>query len=184
MHCPKCGQEQIAEDTRFCSRCGFLLTGIAQVVASDGMLPGAAASSEPSPRRRGVMKGIFIFLLSFLIVPILAVISIALEAEPIAVFLALFLLTVGGFLRIAYAVMFESPSPNGRSLEEGVANATRSIIGKKAEQRSLPSETSVPVGVYSPPSTGKWLDTNELSRPAGSVTDSTTKLLEADKPGQ
>ncbi len=31
MFCPQCSQEQISEDTRFCSRCGFLMTGVSQL---------------------------------------------------------------------------------------------------------------------------------------------------------
>jgi hypothetical protein len=25
MHCPRCGQQQISDQTKFCSRCGFQL---------------------------------------------------------------------------------------------------------------------------------------------------------------
>ena len=180
MHCPKCGQHQAADDTRFCSRCGFLLTGIADVVAHNGMIPTAPVDDSLSPRKAGVFKGLFMILSLFLIVPIIAMISIAANVEPYFVFLALFLLGVGGILRIAYALMFESTVPGAVTLEQKVLKRKRSAELEEGEHRALPPHQSVPVGVYSPPSTGKWLDTNDLNRPAGSVTDSTTKLLQKD----
>ena len=180
MHCPKCGQHQTAEDTRFCSRCGFLLTGIADVVAHNGMIPSAPVDERLTPRRAGVFKGLFMILSLLLIVPIIAVISLAANAEPYFVVLALVLLGVGGILRIAYALMFESTVPGAVTLEQKVLKRKRSAELEEGEHRALPPHQSVPVGVYSPPTTGKWLDTNELNRPMGSVTDSTTKLLEKD----
>ncbi|HSI88558.1 MAG TPA: zinc ribbon domain-containing protein [Pyrinomonadaceae bacterium] len=183
MHCPKCGQHQAAEDTRFCSRCGFLLTGIADVVAHNGMIPTAPIDESLSPRKAGVFKGLFMILSLFLIVPIIAMITIAARAEPFAVFFALFVLGVGGLLRIAYALMFESTVPGARTLEQKILRRKKPVEIEEGEHRALPPERSVPVGVYAPPTTGKWLDTNELDRPVGSVTDSTTKLLqkEADR---
>ena len=30
MYCPKCGQQQVSDEMRFCSRCGLALTGLAE----------------------------------------------------------------------------------------------------------------------------------------------------------
>lgn len=181
MHCPKCGQQQITEETRFCSRCGFSLTGIAVVVANNGMLPSDTQAQTPSrffPVRRGVKQGAFLFLLSFLVVPLVTMISIALNVEPYAVFASAMILGVGGILRALYALMFE-PSEAPYHLPEG-SNDPQSL--NAAPLRSaLPGSTSVPASSYAPPSTGKWLDTNDLTREPGSVTDNTTKLLERDQ---
>ena len=49
------------------------MTGIAQVIENDGMVPQQSSSTffaSGSPRRRGVMQGVFFFLLTFLVVPI------------------------------------------------------------------------------------------------------------------
>src|SRR6187401_2195574 len=119
MHCPKCGQQQISEETRFCSRCGLLLTEIATVVANNGIVPGK--TSGPSARTRGLKHGVFIFLLALLIVPIAAIITIATNAEPFVAAGLFFLTVVGGLLRIIYALMFESGEPGSATLEENVA---------------------------------------------------------------
>ncbi len=55
MYCPKCSQQQVSEDLRYCSRCGFPLTGVALVLENDGLIPQLAA--KDAPRRRGkIMK--------------------------------------------------------------------------------------------------------------------------------
>lgn len=179
MHCPKCGQQQISEETRFCSRCGFLLTGIAEVIARGGFIPepktGIAGKSD-SPRRRGIMQGAFLFLLTFLVVPILVMISIALNLEPFAPVIGVFLFGVGGLLRIAYALMFESGAPK-------VASTRDNVFPESSGAAALPPSQSVPASAYTSPA-GAWRETNELQHQPGSVTDSTTKLLQKDEPRQ
>ncbi|MDM7920856.1 MAG: zinc ribbon domain-containing protein [Pyrinomonadaceae bacterium] len=177
MHCPKCGQQQISDETRYCSRCGFQMSGVLQLLRTDGQLPALTPSGEISPRRRGVYKGIFFFLLSFLVVPILTMITIFMRAEPFAVVAAAVLFSVGGLLRIAYAVMFESSIPGTKTFEDSVKDIALNLSGKKQENPALPPQQSMPVEAYTAPATGNWRDTNDLSRTPGSVTDSTTKLL-------
>jgi len=187
MHCPKCGQQQISEETRFCSRCGFLLTGVTQVISNEGIIPAPASTffAADSPRRRGVKQGAFIFLLSFLIVPLAAMLTLALRLEePFLPAVAAILLTVGGLLRVAYALMFESGNPGGRTLEENVLAASQGFISKKKQPGDLPAAQSIPVDAYAPPAAGTWRDTNDLAPTPGSVTDSTTKLLTKEEESQ
>ncbi len=176
MHCPKCGQQQITEETRFCSRCGFLLTGIAQLVANEGIVPNPEVllpTAKLSPRQRGIRQGFFIVLSAALIVPIITMIAIALTAGPFVPLLSALLLIGGGMLRSIYAFMFESP---GETLGK-FPNGTE-LAGAKLP--SLNAGTDLPAATYAPPSSGMWRDTNELVSQPGTVTDSTTKLLERD----
>lgn len=178
MHCPKCGQQQVSEETRFCSRCGFLLTGVAQVVANSGQVPvqkTGITGMPDSPRRRGVKQGGFLFLLTFLVVPILGLITVATDIEPFLPALGVLLFGVGGILRMIYAVMFETGT--GSQLPIHSQNA---LPGTADQRRGLPDAQSVPASAYVSPSAGSWRDTNDLQRQPGSVTDSTTKLLEKE----
>ena len=155
------------------------MTGIAQVVANDGIVPTPAPPSFAvgSPRRRGVMQGAFVFLLSFLLVPLTAIICMAIGIGPEPVAVVAVLLTVGGLLRIAYALMFELGAPAGNTLEQNVMAASQNMFAGKKEAGELPPAQSIPTSVYAPPpGTGRWRETNELETP-GSVTDNTTKLL-------
>ena len=183
MHCPRCGQKQISEETRFCSRCGFLLTGIAQVIENDGIVPQQNSTffASGSPRRRGVMQGVFMFLLSFLIVPLAGILTAFLNIEPFLPAISAIVLIMGGLLRIVYALMFESGIPGGKTLEEKVLSGTPILAGRE-KVGELPPAQSIPVSVYAPPpGAGNWRDTNDLAPTPGSVTDGTTKLLEKDE---
>jgi hypothetical protein len=117
--------------------------------------------------------------MAFLIIPILAIMTLALEIEPILPVLGLFLTVGGGFLRTVYALMFES----------GVAPAVSGLGGPGAlsgrgdSRGALPVSHSVPANSYTSP-TGSWRDTNDLQATRGSVTDSTTKLLQKDERDQ
>lgn len=182
MHCPTCGQQQVSDETRFCSRCGFPLAGVAEVVANSGILPAQKTSltgTADSAKRRGIKQGFFIFLLTFLIVPITAVISLALNLEPFLPLISVILLGIGGLLRIAYAFMFESGLPNS-----SVAG-TRSLPRTSDQPAALPPQQSIPASAYGPPRAGSWRDTNDLQhQPPGSVTDTTTKLLQKEEGNQ
>src|SRR5215468_3327760 len=117
MYCPNCGQERGSEATSFCSRCGFLLTGTAELLHTGGVLPNIAPLQiEPSPRTRGIRMGLFMFLLTFLVEPILGMISVfVFRMPPWPMGIAIFGLGGGGLLRMLYAVMFESKYPPGLS---------------------------------------------------------------------
>ena len=179
MFCPRCGQEQISEETRFCSRCGFLLTGVGQVVLNEGFLPQNPNEGKKleTPRKRGLKKGFFIFLLTFLFVPIIAIITMTLRAEPVAVVITAIILFVGGLLRMAYALMFESNEPVAKTDEQGLLPSTQNLIGK-SKAAALPPQNLSTSG-YIPPDLGNWRDTKDLVQP--SITEHTTKLLEKDK---
>jgi hypothetical protein len=195
MFCPICGQQQISEETRYCSRCGFLLAGVTRLIANGGALPEfssppSGGAKKDSPRKRGLKQGLFIFLLTFLVVPLVAILSIALEVkEPFAVAICAILLSVGGLLRMIYALLFESSEPfaaagGGKTLEQNVMDAAQNILGKNPAAAALPPQQSIPTSTYVPPAggaAGSWRDTNDLTAPAqqpGSVTEKTTRFLD------
>lgn len=183
MFCPSCGQEQVTEDTRFCSRCGFLLTGVSSLIYNGGVLPETDKRGWRKPKfykKRGFKQGLFIFLLSFIVVPILAILTIAANAdEPFAVIIGLILLVGGGFLRMAYSILFEADEPNQELLEQGTGVRSRNYMGNPHAAGALPPQQSIPTSGYVPPNNGSWRDTNDLTPP--SVTDGTTKLFEKEK---
>ena len=183
MFCPQCGQEQISGETRFCSRCGFLLVGVSELIANGGAPPEnlpVKKEKRKTPRKRGLKQGLFIFLLAFLFVPILAIITIAAEAEPFLVAMAAILFGVGGLLRAIYALMFESNEPTDETPKDSVFQKAQNVLGKKGNQTALPPQQTMPASTYVPPVAGNWRDTNDLKAPV-SVTEDTTKLLELER---
>ena len=184
MFCPVCSQEQVSDEVRFCSRCGFLLTGVSQVIANGGVFPKMSKNNDPnaiSPRKKGIKQGALLLFLSFIVVPLLAIITIAAEAEPFLVVAAFILTFVAGILRMLYAFLFESKSPTAMS-ENILPDAIQNILPGKKGQSALPPQQSVPAASYVPPATGagNWRETNDLMQKPPSVTDSTTKLLQKE----
>jgi hypothetical protein len=181
MYCPRCGQEQISNETRFCSRCGFLMTGVGELIANDGnSVSTAPTGAKPdTARKRGLKQGLFIFLLTFLIVPIISILTVWANAEPFGVAISAILLFVGGLLRMAYAMLFEASEPSGKTIEQTVYQSAQNLLNKKQNQNALPPPQSIPVDNYVAPQHANWRDTNDLV--PSSVTDNTTKLLQKDE---
>lgn len=170
MFCPQCGQQRVSTETSFCSRCGYLLTGTADLMLTGGLIPSMGSrlpEVKTSPRSRGVRQGVFLFLTSILIVPLLVLLAAGIGMPtPILPILAAILIVGGAILRIAYALLLESSVPSlpyDKRLSE-------------ADRTSLNPPQSVPANVYAAPGTGAWRTTNELE--PHSVTDGTTRLFE------
>ena len=175
MYCPRCSQEQVSEFTRFCSRCGFLMTGVSELLANNGNLPQSAAQNnieKPSPRKKGLKQGGIMLILGTFIVPLLGV-SGAPEAFIGAMSIIFFL---GGVLRIIYAALFQSNLPQESAFKKRVVETAERILPNKANEKQISGEQSIPAADYLPANTGSWRDTNDLTPP--SVTDNTTKLLD------
>ncbi len=181
MFCPRCGQEQISEETSFCSRCGFMLTMVAEIIANGGVLPQSLAGSKnqkiSTPRKKGLKQGLFILMLTFLFVPLAG--FLLNDADVAAAIGVLFL--VGGLLRMAYAVMFQSNA--GDPAIDGMLPFTgQNILTQTPQANRLSPQQNDPVSSYVPPIAKKLNETNDLAfQPPPSVTDHTTKLLHKDE---
>ncbi len=182
MYCPTCGQQQVSDETRFCSRCGVLLSDVALVVANGGISPYKTPSrlSKPdSQRKRGIKQGAMVMLVgSLLVVPIISIMMPFIGFPAFLIPIAAVLSFMGGLLRIIYAYMFESKDDFGNIFEQNIANSAKILMGKK--QNALPPQQSIPVTDYAPPTPGSWRETNDLVQPP-SVTESTTKLLQKEE---
>lgn len=183
VFCPQCGQQQISDETRFCSRCGFSLVAVAEIVARGGAMPDSLLPPDErpiSPRKRGLKQGLFIFLLTFLFAPLTGMVSMLLNIRPFAVGIVAVLCMMGGLLRMVYALMFESRYPGGATLEQNVLAAKQNLLKGKPQVNALPPEQSIPASDYVSPNAGNWRETNDLATPS-SVTENTTRLLEKDQ---
>ena len=178
MFCPRCGQEQGSEESKYRSRCGFPVSELKELIANDGVLLSNknAVSGLQTARKRGLKKGLFIFLLTFLFVPIISIITMSARAEPTLVAIVAIVLFVGGLLRMVYALMFESNEPIGIPAEQSHRTSKQNLLKKNKAAKQLPFENLS--GSHIPPIQGNWRETNDLAAP--SVTEGTTKLLEKE----
>jgi hypothetical protein len=180
MFCPQCGQQQVTGVIRFCSRCGFPLDGVIQLLSSGGALPAYRSADEPgqiSPRRKGVKQGMLLFLLGVLLVPILgmfASFSSAVFPQMLAI-LAAIICFVGGPLRMFYAAVFEEGAPKPlRPYGPPMPMHVPQQFIPQAPAPALP-----PPPARQPPSWRTRPTTAELANPP-SVTENTTRLLDKE----
>jgi hypothetical protein len=179
MYCPQCGQQQSSGAVRFCSRCGFPLDGVIQLLGTGGMLPVYRSSDEPvsaSPRRKGVKQGGMLLLSGAVIVPILGVLaSFSNAAFPeILAALAAIICFVGGPFRMLYAALFEEGAPRRMPMYGPPPVSAPQQFGPPRQNTALP-----PPPVVRSPSAWRKPNTAELANPP-SVTENTTRLLDKD----
>lgn len=176
IFCPRCGQEQVSPEVRFCSRCGFVMNGIADIILKGGLPDGlnGGGGKPHSARRRGLKHGGGWFLLGVVMVPLLAVLHELFRFPDEFVGLAAVVFFIGGIVRMVYALIFESGEPGAPTIEQSIAATTQTAIGKAKSQAALPESSEQPADAYFPPRP-EWRDTNDLQ--PRSVTDPTTKLL-------
>ncbi|HEV8370870.1 MAG TPA: zinc ribbon domain-containing protein [Pyrinomonadaceae bacterium] len=180
MFCPQCGQQQAPGTVRFCSRCGFPLDGVLQLLANGGVLP-VYRDPEPkeiSPRKKGVKQGGLLFLSGALIVPVLAVFASYINSPfpEILAILAALICFLGGPLRMLYAGIFEEGAPRPVLHARPFVSPPMSTphFGPPVHNPALqPPPAQSSLGWRQRPITA------ELANPP-SVTENTTRLLDKD----
>lgn len=151
MYCPKCSQTQASEEMRYCSRCGFPLHGVAELVASDGTAVVKSPDNSGLKRRKIVVRGwAAATALNLILAPFVVIGVQSVEAVVIYLFFSLVLL-LGGFAWLIYTRPPRESREN-RGME-------------------LPSRES-----HSALRADRGYQTNELI--SASVTEGTTKLLD------
>ncbi|MBC8029678.1 MAG: zinc ribbon domain-containing protein [Pyrinomonadaceae bacterium] len=180
MYCPQCGQQQISDQVRYCSRCGFLLEAVTAVLAAGGMAPRyIQPGARPlSPRSKGVRQGAMMMLSTLFVVPVMAIIIVGVLNGPGAfVGLAAVTCFVGGLLRLLYALMMEDAYPPMESNQmNAYAPPSSAQFDQTARNVGLPPASVNTTSSWRPRPT-----TSELIRPP-SVTENTTRLLDKEDP--
>jgi hypothetical protein len=179
MHCPRCGQQQVSEDTRFCSRCGFPLGLVSEILAHGGVLPQLADLHKKKKkfwtRKNGMKVGLAWFLvLAFLITPIAGA---AIEEEALVIAAFGF---ITGLLMMIFSWMFLESEPKFSQFESPYQTANY-LNGNAAQQNALPPQQSQPAQDFVSPAAGAWKAPNTSELAPHSVTDSTTKLLQREE---
>ena len=118
MYCPNCGQQQVSNEMRFCSRCGLALSGLADWLAggrpvATPALETLAAKQPLSPRRKGIRRAAKMMFFSGAIFPIFLMISIA-EGEPGPLLVPFFLFFIA-LAWMLYSRLFSDPNPKVNS---------------------------------------------------------------------
>ena len=179
MHCPSCGQQQVSNETKFCSRCGMPLSLVAEVTAHGGFLPQLAELEAQQSkqglftRRNGVMASVFFMITFMMLLPALFGVANLSAAAGVSAIIGVF----GGMMLMIASLVF-LPGARKRYLPANYGTGAQQSLGGPAQGHALPPQQSIPVSSYAPPQPGNWRDTNDLQP---TVTESTTRLLDEEE---
>ena len=165
MYCPKCGQQQISDEMRFCSRCGLALSGLAEWLTGGGVPVQRQVEvqqvSADSPRRKGIRRAAKLMFFSGVLFVVFLAISLAVnEGGPMIVPFLVFFVSL---VMMLYARLF--------------SDKTASVINQTTELNSPTTRSSLPPATSIPINSRQQVRTNELAQPS-SVTEHTTRLLD------
>lgn len=184
MHCPRCGQKQVSEDIKFCSRCGFPLGLVSEILTHGGFLPQLAElhkTDKPKfTKKHGVTFSISWFIFFLLIMaPFWGIVGVR-QLAGLSAIVGIF----GSMIMLisSLILMRSAPRELPMSLNDMQQPNVHHLHGVNQTQNALPPQRYQPVDTYVPPQPGSWKapDTGELVSP-GSVVEGTTKLLQKDK---
>lgn len=182
MHCPSCGQQQASNELKFCSRCGFPLGLISEILAHGGFLPQLADLHKKKSifnKKNGVIFGVMWFIaFTMLFTSILGILN-----APDTLIGTTAVMGVFGAMMIIIGSLALLPSSKQYPLIPAhlmmpIQPNAHGLHGAQQHQ-ALPGQQSIPATAYAPPKAGSWRDTNDLE--PSSVTESTTKLLEKEE---
>ena len=178
MHCPSCGQQQVSNETKFCSRCGLPLGLVSELLVHGGFLPQLAELNKKKTlftKKNGVVFGIFWFIfLTMFSTAFLGIIRAPQELIGVVAITGVF----GAMMIIIASLIFlrSSKIPAQFLPQFNAAPQPQGLYG--GERNALPPQQSIPASAYTTPRPGTWRDTSDLE--PTSVTEGTTKLLEKD----
>ncbi len=168
MFCPRCGQQQISDEMKFCSRCGLPIHGVIEWLTQVDVP--ARVGEDPqltfSPRRNGMRRAGKLMFLGGVLFPVFLAISLAVDdAGPMIVpvvilFVSLVWMLYARFFGAATAVFKTPPA--------------QTSMGSASDAGALPPASNNRI-----PRVGEQqVRTKELAHP--SVTEHTTKLLDQE----
>jgi hypothetical protein len=169
MYCPNCGQQQVSDEMRFCSRCGLALSGLADWLARGGVPANRAEEAPvpvPTPRRKKRRAAAKLMFVSGVLLPVFFVLSLIVgDGAPMVVPIILFFVSS---VIMLYTRLFRDETSHVKTHD-----AQTTALNSMSARGSLPPASNVSV-----PGAGRQrVRTNELAQPP-SVTEHTTKLLD------
>lgn len=176
MYCPQCGQQQISGEVRFCSRCGFALNVVMELIKHNGVLASHGAGQPSLLRGQRMCKGLRLLIggiissLFFLFFSNMGGVQEGVAKLAITLSMAVALVGLVRFV-IAYLKDDDSPVTTRTPASSGLS-AMAAQMGANVGGAALPPAQGTTVADWRPKA-----QTAEMARPS-SVTENTTKLLD------
>ena len=182
MYCPRCSQQQASEEVRFCSRCGFQLGVVKELLAQTDVPASAVEPLPPAPawglRKRDVTVGLvmmYVISVALIIIssPIPPLRNNQVFALTVLFFaLALFVNFISPLLRAVNKLFGEENKASERGKFQQPQAAADLSTQVSAHRAALPPTRSVPAAAFNSPR----VNTAEMLQPP-SITEHTTNLL-------
>ena len=153
---------------RFCSRCGFPLAIVSELVRNGGALAGFDPETKGhlSPRQKGVRWGVLLLLITAVLIPVVALMT-AMKNDFGVLFVPVVVVFLIGVARLLHAYLLAQNTPN--QVESSSTVRTKALAA--AATSALPAGESIPAASWKRP-----VNTSEMAQPA-SVIENTTRLL-------
>jgi len=158
MYCPNCGQQQISNEMKFCSRCGLALSGLVEWLAG-GEVPAKRADERQvevvSPRSKGIRRAAKLMFLSGVLFVIVLVFSLAIdEGAPMILPVGLFFVSL---VMMLYARLFSDAT--GPVKSRVIPASAGQTLAPNQTQSGLPPATNTAIPILS----AEQVRTNELA---------------------
>ena len=182
MHCPRCGQQQVSDQTKFCSRCGFQLGLVSELLMNGGFLPQLAELGKRKgglfSRKNGLIVTALWFIFFVMMVPAFFGIANEDEAAGVSAVFGIF----STMMLLIISIAFLRGKSKTHELTAYQTPPPPSHLYGNPQMGALPPQQTQPASTYMPPE-GSWKapDTGDLARRPGSVIEGTTKLLKKDE---
>ena len=155
MHCPSCGQQQVSNETKFCSRCGMPLGLVSELLMHGGFLPQLAALDNKKKtiftKKNGVVFGVFWFI--FFTMFCTAFFGILNAPDELIGILAITGVFGTAMIILASLIFFRSSKPTGVfSPQFPAVQPPAGLYG--INQTALPPQQSIPASAYATPRAG------------------------------
>src|SRR4028119_1399817 len=180
MYCPKCSQQQVSDEIRFCPRCGFQLEAVKSLLAGNqdlSVVTEAKPQAQFTPiSKRDVILGATVMLIGAISIALLMISTVTgtpLQAVIIPLLLiwvviVSVLLLFGHTVREVANLFSKDAASKSQDSSDLITDVSAS-----ARQQALPPVQSTPIMGL-----GSWrIKTAKLAQPQ-SITEHTTDLLD------
>jgi hypothetical protein len=174
MYCPKCSQQQVSDDTSFCSRCGFQLNAVKSLLTGNetSLTQNAAAGALGSSLRKKdmIIGALLMFLMAVRVAWVTEDLSLEGKITGLIIncIILLALIYITPIIRDFFRRRATQDSPSSPEIPAGFFSKFK----KKDQTAALPPAYSIPANDYV---TGRIKTAEPVSPP--SVTEKTTNLL-------
>jgi hypothetical protein len=157
MHCPGCGQQEVSDNVRFCSRCGFQLGAIKKLFAESSNAPAVIGQPGPkflSQRKQDLLLG----ATSIYVAAVVTVLYSWVQPKGVIIFplgmmwlgFSLFVLFFEPLTRVARKLFSEDTRPS-QSGSSPLRNESSLVTKISPRGPALPPAQGVPLTAFGAP---------------------------------